>query len=177
MRRSAKRSTSPCRRLSMPNGSAYRTRFYRPGWQVLTVARVESTLFALRRIILANLRTDYAVPRILGHTLNDDLHSQPPPGDSGRGRRYVARGRRQDFAPHPWKGNIWRNYALSREKPLADLLEELFAGAAYAASGTSNSTTASHAPLKDKVIALLARTICPCLRLRRWTPARVRTCR
>jgi inosose dehydratase len=53
------------------------------------------------------------------------------------------------------EGYIWQNYASREKKPLADLLEELFAGAPYA--GFQNIELNDgffSAALKDKVIAL-----------------------
>jgi inosose dehydratase len=53
------------------------------------------------------------------------------------------------------EGYIWQNYASREKKPLADLLEELFAGAPYAGFQNIELNDGFFTPaLRDKVIAL-----------------------
>ncbi len=53
------------------------------------------------------------------------------------------------------EGYIWQNYASREKKPLADLLDELFAGAAYAGFQNIELNDGFFTPqLKDKVLSL-----------------------
>ena len=55
------------------------------------------------------------------------------------------------------EGYIWQNYASREKKPLADLLDDLFAGAVYAGFRNIELNDGFFTPaLKDKVIALTA---------------------